>query len=395
MPTQTIEMTQIPYSVFQGQTTGPSYTTTIAGNNVPTFAKISAGQEHRYLFPKELLHGSFGETGSGVFAQWNGFTDTTSNAGDFIKNYVQLVAVDDQSHLVKDLDSPTTLPQKRKRQQSVSAVGLPDGTARTVYISLSTCSQPDWVGRSSRAGAPLQLQFAYSAESFDEIDNRGAPDPFDTLSEGSAHANFTTIDAVYVAVRAPIQSTSWVGEFNYTIAMSIDDYFDSPYLGNTPFYLVDTDTFGALLVTDNLTRSNPNASDYQAWMELSPPPFDIFLRENNEYSTSVLEGLSSSYCALQNTPGLIAGPPGTVEGQNVSISTSLTTRGLGNKPKQQFHITGLSPGTRYSVYLARTGNSTTSGAGVVGGGGLLYPVANFTTKQGNFDVSSIQSVSQN
>ena len=70
-----------------------------------------------------------------------------------------------------------------------------------------------------------------------------------------------------------------------------------------------------------------------------------------------------------------------MEGNSNHVQMGMVTRGLGNKPKQQFYATGLNSSSQYRAFLAMNGNSTASGNGVVGGGGKVWgPGIDFTTK---------------
>lgn len=126
----------------------------------------------------------------------------------------------------------------------------------------------------------------------------------------------------------------------------------------------------ALLITNNLTQSSPGSTNYQQWMNITPP-YTIFANNINDSSIS---GLEKSYCALNQLAQLRQG--------NQAINTSMTSRGLGNKPKEQFYVTYLNSSSTYYGILGMNGNSTNSGNGVIGGGGKVWRAMNFTTKTG-------------
>ena len=178
-----------------------------------------------------------------------------------------------------------------------------------------------------------------------------------------------------MAVHAPSLPKDFTGGWNYDIAVSIDDYYHRAD-NSTPFlYLVDSDTNAALLVTDNLTQAESSSKQYQGWMSLTSP-FTMFA--NNVNQTNQL-GLSKSFCGLQNNAQIQAqqaDPVGTLS----HIQMGMITRGLGDKPKQQFYVTNLNGSSTYIGTLAMPGNSSASGPGVVGGGGQVWQAMNWTTK---------------
>jgi hypothetical protein len=101
------------------------------------------------------------------------------------------------------------------------------------------------------------------------------------------------------------------------------------------------------------------------------PPYTMFAHNINN---TALAGLERSFCALDrlSTLGRISN----------STEMGMTSRGLGNKPKEQFYITGLNRSSTYNGILAMVGNSTQSGNGIIGGGGSVWKAMNFSTKAG-------------
>ena len=105
-------------------------------------------------------------------------------------------------------------------------------------------------------------------------------------------------------------------------------------------------------------------------------PYIVFVSNFNVTKTM---GLSNSFCGL-NQNSQIAGKQDQADGDGTGVQMQMTTRGLGNKPKEQFYITSLNRSSTYQATLGLVGNSTSSGSGVVGGGGAVWSMTNFTTK---------------
>jgi hypothetical protein len=103
------------------------------------------------------------------------------------------------------------------------------------------------------------------------------------------------------------------------------------------------------------------------------PPFILFAHKTDN---TALVGLERSYCALNDLSQV-----GRISN---STEVGMTSRGLGNFPKEQFYLDGLSSNSIYNGILAMDGNGTKSGTGVVGGGGQVYAAMNFTTKIGSY-----------
>jgi calcium channel MID1 len=174
---------------------------------------------------------------------------------------------------------------------------------------------------------------------------------------------------VYISVAAP-NSTSFSGIYNYELAASIDGYFHQVDTLQPFLFFIDSDVGSALLVTNNVTQSASNSTNYKEWMDITPP-YTIFVSNTNDSS---IQGLERSYCALNQLAQIGKGKNG--------VEVGMTNRGLGKKPKEQFYVTGLNRSSTYYGFLAMDGNSTNSGNGVIGGGGKVWQGMNFTTKAG-------------
>lgn len=257
----------------------------------------------------------------------------------------------------------------RKRQED-EPLAKRDQT--TVYLSLTTCRKPTSNNTNTVPGSFPQLQLYYSTDESLVKPGPGKDDNLQTVitaEGGFANASITTDGDIFIAVVAP-NSTAYSGTYEYQIAASIDAPFHSVIDDDSFLYFIDADVSAALLVTNNLTQSDPNSTNYQEWMKLQPP-FTMFAHNINN---TALAGLERSFCALDqlSTLGRISN----------STEMGMTSRGLGNKPKEQFYITGLNRSSTYNGILAMVGNSTQHGNGIIGGGGKVWKAMNFTTKAG-------------
>lgn len=255
----------------------------------------------------------------------------------------------------------------RKRDEELSK------RSNTLYLSLTTCKKP--VAKDSDSdGSFHQLEVYVSQSHKLQKPGPGKDNLLQTMTKASGGYMGQAIDAngdVFIGVAAP-NTTDYTGTYQYQIAASVDAYFHA--VNNTgPFlYFVDSSQHAALLVTNNLTQSNPDSENYQRWMNITPP-YTMFAHNTN---SSALVGLERSFCALDALAQV-----GRI---SKSVQVGMTSRGLGNKPKEQFYITGLRRSSLYNGILAMTGNSIKWGNGIVGGGGTLWQPMNFSTKAGQY-----------
>jgi hypothetical protein len=307
-------------------------------NNEFQMLNIELGQTQYWVFTKESVLGTPSATPEGLPANITSDNTTAQN----------------------------TVDQKRHELKKRS---------NTVYISLNTCLKPSLNTSNAQATSSTQLPplTVYVSTSSNNKNPGPAGDPsLQTAYTADQGYMGTTIenadDAIYIGVSAP-NTTLWTGIYNYEVAASIDAYFHSVD-NDTNLYFIDSDINSALLITNNLTQSSEGSTNYQQWMNITPP-YTIFANNINDTSIS---GLEKSYCALNQLAQLRQG--------NQAINTSMTSRGLGNKPKEQFYVTYLNSSSTYYGILGMTGNSTDSGNGVIGGGGKVWRAMNFTTKTG-------------
>lgn len=116
-------------------------------------------------------------------------------------------------------------------------------------------------------------------------------------------------------------------------------------------FVIDTSETDALITTGNLSSLNPQ-------------PFDLFVvPASQDY---VLSSLSNSYCAFRSNPSLLT---------SANANVSMTTRGAGGLPKQQFFLSGLNGSTEYNVYLTLPSSNLSNNSNTV-----FTPSASLQTK---------------
>ncbi|KAF2084739.1 hypothetical protein K490DRAFT_48416 [Saccharata proteae CBS 121410] len=319
-------------------------------NNQPNEMTITANSTTTFAFQNTSLWGNYSES-----------TPELPTVGEKRGTWLW----EEREELKKRAEDSNGKPVLEKRQSEGN---------RTVYISITTCKQPYANGTTTADPPQLTLYVSQSVTSpGPDADGNQTVVP---LEGGFANCTLQATGNVYVGVHSPSLPENYTGTWDYQVAASIDaPYHQFNYRDSTDqfVYLVDSDTFSALFVTDNLTQSNPGDPDYDTWMKAGTP-FTMFAYSDN--STAV-KGLERSFCGLKNA----------WEVQATALTSGMTTRGLGNKPKEQFYIQGLNGSSSYHGFPAMYGNSTAAGANVVGGGGQVWSYINFTTKSdGNCQV---------
>lgn len=256
----------------------------------------------------------------------------------------------------------------------------PEGMLRkransTIYISANTCLQPSSNSTTSSIPPQLTLYVSTSADNTnpgpdaDIVDQDEVP-----FTEGAVMYNLTSSDTVYVAVGASNMSSDFSGIYNVQIAASVDGWYHSyaETASDINLFWVDSDTTSVLLETSNLTTSRDRAVEAAA---MASQPYAMFAQNNDNPS---INGLRNSYCGLNNNAQIAAIRNGQA---TTEVTTSMTRRGVGAHPKQQFYFSGLNSSTNYTGILARNVDNSTS-TSVVGGGGSVLSTTIFQTKSG-------------
>jgi calcium channel MID1 len=254
---------------------------------------------------------------------------------------------------------------------------------RTLYITVTTCAQPQPISNTTTNSAPqLKLYVSQSSNNTNPGPNSTSNADVVALVDGYVLYEANATGAVYMGVYADNSSSTYSGVYSAQIAASIDGPYHYYWNSSDPnLFLIDSDDTSALLFTGAFITNSTNVTLLEEWMSTSPP-FVIFASDVE--NTSIL-GMQNSYCGLQNSAQIAASRPG----QTVSnIQTGMTSIGDGTLPKQQFYVDGLGAGKTYNAILAMNGNSTAAGDGVVGGGGQVFRMTSFSTLTGTYSSQS-------
>ncbi|KAJ5263776.1 hypothetical protein N7478_011381 [Penicillium angulare] len=244
--------------------------------------------------------------------------------------------------------------------------------ASTLYLSLVTCTRPS-TNVTGEEGSFPQLKMYVSQSDDLKEPGPGKDDSLQTVTTSDKGYLGMDIEAdsdVWISVVAD-NTTSYSGSYSYNIAASIDEPYYNLVADHPFLYFVDSDQSAALLVTNNLTQSEPGSQNFKDWMNVNSP-YTMFAHNLNDTS---LSGMESSFCAVNSLSTVVSNPS----------NTGMTSRGLGNKPKEQFYVQGLKSSSTYIGILGMVGNSSTNGVGnnITGGGGIVWQPMNFTTKTEN------------
>ncbi|GMF79600.1 unnamed protein product [Aspergillus oryzae] len=270
--------------------------------------------------------------------------------------------------------SKNSVKDKNTNKTSEGPTSDQSKRSETVFISLTACSKPS----SNRAGSDSARDLPHLEVYVSTSELLQKPGPEQERSnqtkymveEGYMGATVEVEGNVYIGVTAH-NSTKYSGSYSYELAASVDAFFHSFAHDPAFLYFVDSDTHSALFTTGNLTEAELGSQGYNNWMGIAPP-YTMFANNIND---TAISGLHHSSCALDRLAQIGKG--------DGNINASMTSRGPGNKPKEQLYITGLNRSSMYEGILALDGNSTGSRNGVIGGGGKIWKPITFSTKAGN------------
>lgn len=330
-------------------------TQTTAGNNYANADNLQPGDTTVWIFPNDQLTGPHTARGPGLPREVDEEDEVEAAHPDLRR---------------RDEDTGESDTAELETRQ--------DNTASEIYISVNTCNQPLYAGDGVQSAAPPQLTLyvSTSADNASPAPGQDASTQAEIpLTEGYANYSTSVSGAGYMSVHAPDLPSNFTGVWNYEIAVSIDGFYHNIGGNGSNLYLIDSDSTAALLVTNNLTQANPGSKSYNQWMNLTAP-YVVFANNQNRTATM---GISRSYCGL-NQISQVIGKQMDPTGEFTNVQMEMITRGIGGKPKEQFYITYLNRSSNYHATLAQPGNSTASGNGVVGGGGIVWPQMSFTTK---------------
>ena len=242
--------------------------------------------------------------------------------------------------------------------------------AREVWVSMNICFMPSFTKLEDIANPP-QLTMAYRTQRGPDSNAWRAM----TLEQGFASFNLRTDNSVIIQITSPDAEIGGNVPWNFDLAASRDGpYHSLDTTTPTSLKLVDSDAHAALMITDGLA----NWTSVQANQSLTHldfgPPFGVFA---NNINYTGLNGLRNSFCALTKL-AQIQGNVGLPQAANAGVEMGLTHAQPSNVLEEQLYLPGLN---RSSLYLGQLSviNGTYRDP-VMGGGGVLYPVMNFTTK---------------
>ena len=290
--------------------------------------------------------------------------------------------------------TPNLPPSQGKRSTEDEKIGAEEvdevlgsrrrqNSARTLYLTLNVCDQPNTSNNLPPAPAP-QLSVYVSLSSSNQRPGPGQSDQTQVpITGGFGNLTMTASDDVFIGVNAP-KDDSFQGNYNYQLTASIDAHY-AFYQDLQELYVIDSDNSSASFVSTNLTASNSSMDLKNQWLSTSAP-FGLFVYPTSDATFS---GISRSFCGLRNHAQIQSYPPGlnsSAESKS-SFNASISLDG-GLSPKQNDYITGLNSSTNYTAIMAIGSNFTNPSSGpTVNGGGTVWRPITFNTKTGNFPLS--------
>ncbi|KAF4455249.1 hypothetical protein F53441_2399 [Fusarium austroafricanum] len=280
---------------------------------------------------------------------------------------------DDNVHGSKDVDDESGHQNSRREN------------TRTVYISANTCTRPTLKTKNKDKILDKKIQLSLYTSTTSKVKcptagnyNESNPDTKKILfDEGAVMMTMNATDDIYISIVADNLTQKYDGEWNYEIAISLDEYYHKYDVNNSTaqLLLMDFDSTSALLATNDLTHES---SETQQIIQ-TPPPYQIFVGDEK---SRTIDGLRHSRCGLKLHAEIWANSEKTGR-HNDMVTTGVTTRGQGGLPKQQFMITGLNHNTTYSGILFKmpegSGKRDQKTERMIGGGGTVYKATSFET----------------
>lgn len=231
-----------------------------------------------------------------------------------------------------------------------------DDNAVELYITFNTCLQPqpnqDLPESQRPIAPPPELQVFMSNTGENQAPGPAVTDKPQTVIPiigGFGNLTITTSGSTWIGVYAPTvdDTDEWVDIWNYEIVLSTTRPYHQ-YIEDQFLYLIDTDDSSALLITGNMTTSSSREGGFDEDVDgdelmTRDPPYKMYAQNTGVQSR--FNGLERSYCAVK---GLA---------QTSTSDESMTRRGLGNLPKEQFHLRELNSSTTYIGFLTRPGGN--------------------------------------
>lgn len=227
-----------------------------------------------------------------------------------------------------------------------------NGDSKTVYVSATTCLQPHLTNPGAEAKTPSQLKLLASVSQ-----DTGCPTTTEGMDkkmwkkfeEGLVQMTVSPDDnPVYVNIIAPEVSEDFAGPYDFELVMSLNSSYHqyNPASDVTPSLLwMDSDSSAALLLTGSLTDDE---SDTDRIKDMGPP-YELYVENAN---WPVFDGIKRSLCGIEQQSLITANKDDDGRGNGL-VRTSITTRGTGNLPKQEFYFEGLNQTSNYTAVLVQ------------------------------------------
>ncbi|KAG6038332.1 hypothetical protein E4U41_004325 [Claviceps citrina] len=266
--------------------------------------------------------------------------------------------------------------EKEKDEDEVEDSTLDEGKGKnaTIYISANTCLQPTVHSDDDKSKLPPQMVLFVSNGTMTGCPRVTNSTDGDVAKGFTAHqfeegAVTVSVNAtggdVYVGIYAPKIEDKFEGVYDYQVAASGTEYFhqyrSNEEDGGAELLWMDSDSTAALLMTRNLTD---DASETRRIFS-EDPPYQLYVSGQD---WGLMDGLGRSACGWQKNAPIGANNQGDGR-NNAMVKTSMTLRGPGGLPKQQFYVVGLNATTSYSGVLVRPANVTVNAKRQDRGGG--------------------------
>lgn len=247
-----------------------------------------------------------------------------------------------------------------------------DINQRTVYISVTACTQPTPADSQAVLPPPPQLQMYVSSSSANRKPGPGnTPQQMVELVGGYGLIEVDATTDVFIGIYGK-NDTAYKDVWSAEIAASIDAPFHT-YNNDTNLILVDTDSTSAYLVANDPIKWDGDASDAESLAKVAVP-YVIFASKTN---ASSIMGLENSYCGLTTKADIV--PVGARPGVTAdSVKSWLKKRKDETVTEQRISLGTLTKGTQYNAILAVAASQNAT----VGGGGQVFRRAELQTLNG-------------
>lgn len=257
-----------------------------------------------------------------------------------------------------------------------ATLGVDNGQPRSVFISANACQLPTYVGSASKQPEPPAMKLYISNSTAggcpSTSDTPGRDLTVVTMNGGAAMVQLNTTEDVNIVIAAPQTSSDFSGDYNYELAISVDQFYHSFQDSDTELFWLDSDSNSALMVSRNLTTTKENVDEVLK----QNVPYQLHVNPAND---TLIWAMRNSVCGLSRN-AMIHVTTESNDKNNTLVKTVLTTVGPGGFPKQEFFIRGLNISAKYDGFLVKIpSGSVAKRDGQVGGGGTVFTPTAFST----------------